>query len=508
MMDVTLACRCCLRCAPDKDLTTPYTHLAKTEIYADMIKESFDIHLVVGGSDSCGICSACVGRLRDASDFKLQVQRSQAELQAWLQGASHVKEEELAVEPEMQDRDGTTEEPAVLCAESPVMTEMLEEDGASDEMLYDFHTAAGDGASDEGDPLLDEDILIKPEMAVKGVTSDEMSLCSEGSAARAREQLAMACSVVLERLRDDATVHSAGKPYGCEYCGKRFGNKYILRKHIQHTHSSIESKKFTCDACSSTFRTELLVLEHENSEHGFTNFMCAECEYTTIDKRNLEAHLKTHTVDNIFNCTLCSYKSQFKGNLRRHQAVHTGNQKRHNRTHQRIPTGEKPFYQCSYCDYKCRKKCRLQYHLRKHTGEKPYTCKYCDYKFSQKSSLQKHLMIHSGAKPFKCSECDYSCRLKQYLLTHQRIHTGEKPYTCSHCDYKCRQRIALRNHETTHTGVKRFQCRQCNHQFSLKSHLKRHQMIHGGAKPFKCSNCEYRCRRNEELLRHQKRKGH
>ncbi|XP_063544831.1 uncharacterized protein LOC134753000 [Cydia strobilella] len=90
-MDVTRACRCCLRCPPDKDLTTPYTHLGNTEIYADMIKQCFDINLAVGGPGSCGICSTCVGRLRDASDFKLQVQRSQEELQSYTQGMNHVK---------------------------------------------------------------------------------------------------------------------------------------------------------------------------------------------------------------------------------------------------------------------------------------------------------------------------------------------------------------------------------------------------------------------------------
>ncbi|XP_063378528.1 uncharacterized protein LOC134665483 [Cydia fagiglandana] len=109
-MDAMRACRCCLLRPPDKDLTTPYTHLGQTETYADMIKQCFDINLVVGGSGSCGICSMCVGRLRDASDFKLQVQHSQAELRARTLGASGVKEEESAVEPEnpeMQDIDGT-----------------------------------------------------------------------------------------------------------------------------------------------------------------------------------------------------------------------------------------------------------------------------------------------------------------------------------------------------------------------------------------------------------------
>ncbi|XP_048001266.1 uncharacterized protein LOC125238028 [Leguminivora glycinivorella] len=74
------SCRCCLQCPPDKDLTTPYIHLGKTEIYLEMLQDCFDIKLPMDGSGSCGICSACVGRLRDASDFKLQVQRSQAEL--------------------------------------------------------------------------------------------------------------------------------------------------------------------------------------------------------------------------------------------------------------------------------------------------------------------------------------------------------------------------------------------------------------------------------------------
>ncbi|XP_063369914.1 uncharacterized protein LOC134658233 [Cydia amplana] len=216
-MDVTHACRCCLWCPADKDLTTPYTHLGKTEIYAVMVKECFDIHLVVGGSGSCGICSMCVGRLRDASDFKLQVQRSQAELQARTQGASHVKEEESAVEPgnpEMQDGDGTSE--FVSGEEPPVKLETLD-DGAADDMLCDIHTATRDGASDEDVPLSPEERAVKSEVSDAASDEDCVSVSSDGIA-RAREQLAMACSVVLERLRGDATVHSGGKPYTCEDC--------------------------------------------------------------------------------------------------------------------------------------------------------------------------------------------------------------------------------------------------------------------------------------------------
>ncbi|XP_061724026.1 uncharacterized protein LOC133530184 isoform X4 [Cydia pomonella] len=114
------SCSCCLQCPPDKDLTTPYTNLGKIEIYADMIKECFDINLVVGVSSSCGICSACVGRLRDASDFKLQVQRSQAELQALLVKA------ESAVKSEQAD-DGADDKSVVdVLYEVPILVEQSE----------------------------------------------------------------------------------------------------------------------------------------------------------------------------------------------------------------------------------------------------------------------------------------------------------------------------------------------------------------------------------------------
>ncbi|XP_063388299.1 zinc finger protein 271-like [Cydia fagiglandana] len=531
VMDVTHACRCCLRCAPDKDLTTPYTHLGKTEIYADMIKESFNIHLVVGGSGSCGICSACVGRLRDASDFKLQVQRSQAELQAWLQGVSHVKvgdqplaEEESAVEdPEMQDGDGTSE---------PV----------SDDMLR-LNMAAGDGASDEGEPLLHEELIIKPESnedetsdemlleerAVKAEVSDAasdedcVSVCSEGSAARARDQLAMACSVVLERLRDDAIVHSGDKLYYCDNCGKHFRNKTILRKHIENTHLSTGSKSFACDFCSSTFQTELLVIEHEKSEHGVSNFMCAECEYTTSSKKTLETHVKSHFLDNNFNCSHCSYTSSCKSDLHKHQTLHIAgeafecsdcdfkcsfesnlrrHQKTHKRRHQRMLTG-KQLYECSHCDYKCSASSKLRRHERTHTGKKPFHCSHCDYKCSQKSNLRKHIMIHTGAKPFQCSNRDFKTSWENNFRIHKRIHTGEKPYTCSYCDYKCSHNSGLRVHERTHTGRKPFQCSHCDYKCSQNSHLKKHQMIHTGEKPYTCSYCDYKCRDRSSLRNHE-----
>ncbi|XP_063388300.1 zinc finger protein Xfin-like [Cydia fagiglandana] len=402
--------------------------------------------LVVGGSDSCGICSACVGRLRDASDFKLQVQCSQAELQAQLvKAVSAVKSEQadddsvfdvLYEEPLLVDQSEVGEEKSKRALERKLVGVTLRDrktnewlrqqskvtdvvkrvanlkwewaghiarktDSWSKRLLEwrpwgeerpqsrpkmrwddDIKRTAGkkwlqiakdhedplvksetddvmsDGdslASDKEPVLVDQSevgeekskVLMDVDPLVKSETDDVMSdgdssaaVCSDGSAARAREHRAMACSVVLERLRGDATLHNEAKPYGCEHCGKHFRNKIFLRKHVGNTHLTTGPTAFACDFCSSTFQTKFLVIEHVKSEHGVTNFMCAECEYTTSSKKSLETHLKSHSVKNNFNCSHCSYKSSCKSDLYKHQTIHMAG---------------KPFM-CSDCDFKCNQK--------------------------------------------------------------------------------------------------------------------------------------------------------
>ncbi|XP_063387924.1 uncharacterized protein LOC134673826 [Cydia fagiglandana] len=143
-MAMAHSCRCCLRCPPDMDLTTPYIHLGKTEIYIEMLKDCFDLQLTLGGSGSCGICSACVGRLRDASDFKLQVQRSQA----MLREAVFIKEEPVKIE---------------IAVDVPV-----EEDTEFDEQPVQ-KTEVNE---DETGEVLDEDPLVKPETSGNAMMED------------------------------------------------------------------------------------------------------------------------------------------------------------------------------------------------------------------------------------------------------------------------------------------------------------------------------------------------
>ncbi|XP_063388003.1 zinc finger protein 287-like [Cydia fagiglandana] len=348
-MDVMYACRCCLRRAPDKDLTTPYTHLGMTEIYADMIKECFDIHLVVSGSGSYGICSACVGRLRDASDFKLQVQRSQAELQEAL-----LVKEESAVKGELAD-DADEDLVSDALYEVPIKLELDTLD------------------EDETGKVFDEDPLIKSETC-EDVPSDSGSVTAEPGPP---------CS----RALDGSTPrHSGEKLYACEDCGKHYRKKYTLRKHIQHKHlSSGQHQKHTSEKL----------------------YKCSHCDYNTIRKSNLRAHERRHTGEKPYTCSYCDFKCSHKSTIRKHLYTHTNepkkfkcsdcnyvcSQKGHLLRHQMIHTGEKP-YSCSHCDFKCSDKSSLNKHQMIHTGAKPFKCNYCGYQCRQKSNLHRHQLRH------------------------------------------------------------------------------------------------------------------
>ncbi|XP_014359582.1 uncharacterized protein LOC106711712 isoform X2 [Papilio machaon] len=83
-MDKYSLCRCCLAQPPDKQLKTTYTRLGKAEIYGDMLKECFEIHLPLGNSVDDGICDECVSRLCNAADFKKQVISCQKKFQTTL----------------------------------------------------------------------------------------------------------------------------------------------------------------------------------------------------------------------------------------------------------------------------------------------------------------------------------------------------------------------------------------------------------------------------------------
>ncbi|XP_063371440.1 zinc finger protein 436-like [Cydia amplana] len=444
-MDVLNSCRCCLQAAGDMDLTIPHTHLGRTEIYSDMLKNCFDLHLTLIGNGSCGICMTCVGRLRDASDFKLQVQRCQAELQSQLQGVSHVHYEDVVIKTEKVENHGSEDENA-----------SHEDSLVKSERSGGVETCNEDDISSRSDPLGGAaDAGTEPAAAISrdetlGLSSHTSDVSDTGEAHSGDEAYTSDPSEQQEK-------HIDQQRYPCDLCDKDFVNKSALKRHQRVIHAT--KKMYTCDKCNKKF-TDL-------NKH--------KCTYT----------------DEEFGCDVCGKKYSNKGYLNIHKVSHKG---------------EKP-YKCEKCNRRFKRKCFLQQHEKTPCEENSYTCDVCNKQFKTKMLLKRHILIHNGVKPYGCKECNKQYSKKEDLIAHKRVHTGDK-YSCEVCDkqYIIKKNLS-RHKKITHTGQK-YECTTCNKLFTNNNYLKfHHQRIHTGEelakkRPYSCKYCSKQFISKPDLNRH------
>ncbi|XP_047518304.1 uncharacterized protein LOC125058293 isoform X3 [Pieris napi] len=70
-------CRCCASEGTYKDFTASYQWMGAEEVYSDMLKDCFDITLSTSLENNGGICEVCITQLRNAFNFKKQVQNTE-----------------------------------------------------------------------------------------------------------------------------------------------------------------------------------------------------------------------------------------------------------------------------------------------------------------------------------------------------------------------------------------------------------------------------------------------
>ncbi|KAI8500724.1 Ubiquitin carboxyl-terminal hydrolase MINDY-2 [Branchiostoma belcheri] len=162
-------------------------------------------------------------------------------------------------------------------------------------------------------------------------------------------------------------------------------------------------------------------------------FQCQHCDFTTVEKKDLDAHTVQHVFNKAFKCSICGHLAAFRSALKKHMFVHTR---------------EKP-YKCNHCEYSAVSKRDLELHTsHQHTGEKQYKCGLCDYSTVRKHNLNTHMSQHVSEKPYMCGECGFRTNYKHSLEKHMNVHICnlEKPHTCRQCSYGSWSKKNLQRH--------------------------------------------------------------
>ncbi|XP_063632130.1 zinc finger protein ZFP2-like [Cydia splendana] len=517
-MEELNSCRCCLMRPPDKDLNSPYTRLGQTEIYADMLKECFEIHLPLGDNSECGICEICVSRLRDASDFKLQVQRCQVELQTRL--TSPLKgEEALKVKMEMSDDDDDDNGAYILQLKEEMSDyeELKEEDGKLAELLaFEQVTVKRRKTSSSKTERKSRKILSRPALTlslrqlskmekIKSPIEDRSGHVSESRKHRHNiENLLKYCN---------GTPFSNKTLYGyiCAYCKETYPDPQDLRTHTESEHKNAEfydTKRMDknnmsvklditdlkCNLCNDRFEDVSTLKKHLIKQHDIKFhpdvkdyimefkltsgdiLNCAHCNSTFETFKMLLQHMNGHYRNYI--CNVCDM-----GFINKHRL------KNHERTH------DLGTYKCEFCDKvfstRVRKMCHEKY---THNSNARYTtnCPHCDQSFTSYYQRNRHMFTEHNtvAASYKCNICDKNFILKSKLTSHiKKVHLMERNHICPECGQGFFIKQSLDEHMIKHNGERVHKCNVCLKAYARKKTLREHMRIHNNDRRFKCGVC-------------------
>lgn len=107
----------------------------------------------------------------------------------------------------------------------------------------------------------------------------------------------------------------------CKYCGKPFGNRGQLKRHMA-VHQKDRPRPYRCDLCGKCYSYAQVLEVHRRTHTGERPYDCKFCGKRFNQKGHLKEHERIHTGEKPFACPVCGKRFIQSSQVRKHINYH------------------------------------------------------------------------------------------------------------------------------------------------------------------------------------------
>ncbi|XP_063632072.1 zinc finger and BTB domain-containing protein 17-like isoform X2 [Cydia splendana] len=495
-------CRCCHAEGSFKHLSDPCFLLGQEEIYSIMLQDCLDIKIVPMTGPLCDatytICESCVVRLRDASNFKRQVQDCEERFKE-MYSKNMIKGFEVKDEPFESDADMKQE------------FQSIEEDEDDDDafMKFDDDDASSYEEHEEHEEMITVEVEAEPRAKGKGKGKAKPKPKSKKAPAKKTKTKEKSIKEETEDLTEAAVSGEKKKDeekHQMKACFKC--------KKIRKVEELGDTK--TCPDCATGLTNCVVRLVREQLQAGpVTNFFITTEESVDNGQAKSEPQAAGSSASD------AAPASVLRDFLLRGLA---GNSKKDENESGKTVDNQKvekedsddslesldmkmedfEVYGCMECQKTFNKKSGLQKHIRNLHRKVLLKCPDCGDSFPTKRTLQNHAKkVHDKNTEPEKGRKKKRIHKSKYKNLFKVVHGEELKYVCCQCDFESKKRpellIHIRWNHDSH--IKNLTCPTCDEVFTDIKLLQEHKSQPHDAK-YSCEHCELKFTKKLLLAKH------